>query len=118
MQNTMADANELTAVFVRTYPSKKDKNALTYAYEIKGTPEQLDAYKAHKGDMYREDKDTGKPMFFSAKDGGNKAKVVVSEKGEYFLDTSEHDREIAYINSVGGVVGEMLAKAFIARNPR
>jgi hypothetical protein len=61
----------------------------TYVYEVKGTPEELAAYKKSKGENYREDKDSKEPLFFTTNVVGNSAELVENSKGEFIADMTK-----------------------------
>lgn len=69
------------------YTSKNGNT--TYVYHVEGTKEELAAYKASKGDFYREDTQAGnKPLFFTTNVVGNSAELVENSKGEFVADTT------------------------------
>ena len=81
----------------------------TFIYAIEsGTPEDIAAYKEHKGDFYRED--NGKALYFTTKFVGKKADLVLSDKGNYFPRNLVWEQLVAATESLGGDINALVLK--------
>ena len=68
---------------------------MMFVYAIEGTPEQIAAYKAVKGDKFREDKDTKEALFFDRRLAPNGSTIVQTEKEgkiDWRIDTTHADQ--------------------------
>lgn len=61
----------------------------TFVYYVEGTPEELVAYKASKGENFREDTTNKKPLFFTTNAFGATATLVKTTKGEFVPDLTK-----------------------------
>lgn len=68
--------------------NSKGKLVTEFRYLVNGTPEELAAYKASRGEFYAENAE-GKPLFFSPNYVGKSAELTQSAKGQFYADNSE-----------------------------
>jgi len=81
----------MTIEFNNSYP-KRDKNGKmqdVFVYSVKGTAQELADYKKAKGDQYREDKETGKPLHFSLSYVGETCDLLITSNGNVVADNSK-----------------------------
>jgi hypothetical protein len=81
----------MTIEFNNSYP-KRDKNGKmqdVFVYTVKGTAQELADYKKAKGDQYREDKETGKPLHFSLSYVGETCDLLITSNGNVVADNSK-----------------------------
>lgn len=81
----------MTIEFNNSYP-KRDKNGKmqdVFVYTVKGTAQELADYKKAKGDQYREDKETGKPLHFSLSYVGESCDLLITSNGNVVADNSK-----------------------------
>ena len=81
----------MTIEFNNSYP-KRDKNGKmqdVFVYTVKGTAQELADYKKAKGDQYREDKETGKPLHFSLSYVGENCDLLITSNGNVVADNSK-----------------------------
>lgn len=89
---------------------KSGSGTLTFVYAVEGTPEQIAAYKAHKGEHFRTLKKDeggfkeGTPLFFSTRYIGKKGKLMETSKKTWVVDTTEADKLINMVSQCGGNV--------------
>jgi hypothetical protein len=76
----------LTIEFLRLY--RKEGGAVRFIYAVDGTEDALAAYKEAQGKFYAEDKETGKPLFWSTREIGDKGVLMVNSTGRYVADTT------------------------------
>ena len=67
------------------------KGNVVFRYVVSGTEQELADYKAVKGDLYREDKDTKEPLFFTTRGIGAEGNILKTSDGKDFIidDTEE-----------------------------
>lgn len=88
------------------------KVSTVYVYHVEGSKEELAAYKASKGDHYREDAQAGnKPLLFSTSPIPNGCELVKTSKGEFTADDGEY-KQFAGLESKYGttIATEEMAK--------
>lgn len=81
----------MTIEFNNSYP-KRDKNGKmqdVFVYGVKGTAQELADYKKAKGDQYREDKETGRPLHFSLSYVGETCDLLITSNGNVVADNSK-----------------------------
>ena len=76
--------------YVSSYPKKaKNGNIVdVFVYEVNGTQSELADYKKAKGEDYREDKETGKVLFYSLNYVGEVCPLIITTNGNVVADTS------------------------------
>jgi len=76
--------------YLNSYPKRGKNNKLVdvFVYGVNGTDEQLAEYKQVKAEQYREDKDTGVPLFFSLNYVGEVCPLIITTNGNVVADTS------------------------------
>jgi hypothetical protein len=98
----------MRASFIRSYRSKKGNP--TFVYSVKGTAEQLDAFKSAQGDFFREDDKTGAPLWFTTRFIGKSAELIITTSGNVVPDMSMFDAQASLAAQYGGNLGAELAK--------
>lgn len=89
---------------------KRGTGTLTFVYGVEGTPEQIAAYKAHKGENFRELKQDengmpkGTPLFYSTRFIGKEGKLMETADKRWVIDTTEADKLINMTAQCGGNV--------------
>ena len=76
--------------YLNSYPKRGKNNKMVdvFVYGVDGTDEQLAEYKRVKAEQYREDKDTGVPLFFSLNYVGEICPLFITNNGNVVADTS------------------------------
>ena len=76
--------------YLNSYPKRGKNNKLVdvFVYGVDGTEQELADYKKAKSDQYREDKDTGVPLFFSLNYVGEVCPLIITSNGNVVADTS------------------------------
>lgn len=96
--------------FISQYRKRGGDGSVNFVYGVTGTPEQLAAYKAHKGEHYRELKADeagmvkGTPLFYSKRFIGNEGKIMETSDKRWVLDTTEADKLINMVAQCNGNV--------------
>lgn len=98
----------LKGKFVRNYRSANGNP--TFVYEVSGTQEELEAYKASQGEFHRVDEGTGKPLFFTINYNGNSVDLIITRAGRCVVDSSEMDKAASLAKQYGGNLGAEFAK--------
>jgi hypothetical protein len=75
-----------------TFRSKteKTKGQIRYRYSVKGTEENLEAYREAQGEYYAETED-GVPLFFTSQFLGKRSKIQITDKGQIVSGSTELD---------------------------
>jgi hypothetical protein len=75
-----------------TFRSKteKTKGQIRYRYTVKGTEENLEAYRDAQDEYYAETED-GVPLFFTSQFLGKKSKIQITDKGQIVSGSTELD---------------------------
>jgi hypothetical protein len=94
--------------YVRSYRSKK--GTPTFVYNVEGTKEELKTYKDSQGTYYREDSETKKALFFTARYVGEEGTLLITSNGNCVPDMSEFDKQASLAAQYGGNLGEQLAQ--------
>jgi hypothetical protein len=97
--------------FLSSYRSQKGNT--TFRYEVSGTPEQIEEYKAVQGEFFREDTTTGKPLWFTTRFCGNSGTLILAGKEgakRYVPDMSAFEKADSLAKQFGGSLGNELAK--------
>jgi len=81
----------MRAVFQNSYPKRTKNNNIVdvFVYSVDGTEAELEAYKDAKGAEYREDSETGKPLWFSLNYVGEVCPMIITTNGNVVADTSQ-----------------------------
>jgi hypothetical protein len=81
----------MKAVFQNSYPKRTKNNNIVdvFVYSVDGTEAELDAYKDAKGSEYREDSESGKPLWFSLNYVGEVCPMIITTNGNVVADTSQ-----------------------------
>lgn len=77
--------------FSNSYPKRSEKTGKlvdVFVYHVKGTAQELADYKKAKGEQYREDKDSGAPLFYSVNYVGENCPLIITTNGNVVADTS------------------------------
>jgi len=98
----------LQATFKTTFTHKGSER---HAYTVDGTPEELADYKAKVGEFYAEDRDNGKPLYYTNfRSIQDSAPLKYNEESGYYnLQERELQNAISKVNSIGGAVGQAMA---------
>ena len=89
---------KLNAVLVNNYISKANAEGVRspmFIYQLSGSAEAIEAFKAAKGEYYQED-EHGRPLYHTKRGFGNTGQIVVSADGKINHD----DSQIAMATSV------------------
>jgi len=92
----------------RTYRSKNG-NA-TFVYKVSGSATDLAAFKAAQGEYYREDTNTGDPLWFTTRCIGQSGKLIITTNGNIVPDMSAFDQASSIASQYGGNFGQELAR--------
>ena len=81
----------MKAVFQNSYPKRTKNNNIVdvFVYSVDGTEAELDAYKDAKGSEYREDSESGKPLWFSLNYVGEVCPMIITTNSNVVADTSQ-----------------------------
>ena len=81
----------MKAIFQNSYPKRTKNNTVVdvFVYSVEGNDQELDAYRDAKGSEYREDSDTGKPLWFSLNYVGETCPMIITTNGNVVADTSQ-----------------------------
>jgi hypothetical protein len=76
--------------YVSSYPKRAKNGTLVdvFVYAVAGTKSELADYKKAKGEDYREDKETGEPLFYSLNYVGEQCPLIITTNGNVVADTS------------------------------
>lgn len=76
--------------YVNSYPKKAKNGTIVdvFVYGVNGTQSELADYKKAKGEDYREDKETGQPLFYSLNYVGENCPLIITTNGNVVADTS------------------------------
>ena len=77
--------------FSNSYPKRSAKTGKlvdVFVYHVKGTAQELADYKKAKGEQYREDQDSGQPLFYSVNYVGENCPLIITTNGNVVADTS------------------------------
>lgn len=97
-----------------THYKKNDK--IVFVYAVTGTDEEIALYKSIKGDNYKEDSNTGKPLYWSSQFYQPDTKLVFNfDKTGVYADTSEFDEAAALAKQYGGNLGQSIADISAAK---
>jgi len=102
------------ATFLRNY--RKLGGQIVFVYMVIGmTPAQKDDYKAIQGEFYREDEETGNPLYFSTRYTNDNITLIKTRNGRLTVDNSEFDKAASLAASYGGNLGTEIAKQAAAK---
>ena len=96
----------------RSYRSKNGNTV--FVYDVTADAKQKAELKTAEGDFYREDEETGKPLWFTTRCVGNRGKLVITSKGKVVPDMSAFEQAASLAKQYGGNFGAELAKASVA----
>jgi phosphopantetheinyl transferase len=85
------------------------KGTTVFRYKVTGSPEELAAYAAAKGQYHRVDEKTGDVLFFSTTYAGDTVNLVITATGNVIPDMSEFRKAESLAKQFGGNLGEALA---------
>lgn len=95
--------------YVRQYRNKKGN--LVFVYQVSGTSEQIEKFKAAQGDFYRESED-GKPLFFNSEYTSDNIDLAITQDGKrVIVDNSELEKAKSQVKAFGGDLGTAMATA-------
>lgn len=98
----------LTVKMQRSYKSKNGNR--TFVYAVSGKQSDLDAFKEAQGEFYREDDQTGQPLWFTTRCIGKTGELLITNNGNVVPDMSAFDEAASLAEQYGGNLGEQLAK--------
>lgn len=101
--------NKLTAECIGNYVSRNGN--VTFRYKVTGPAEAMQAYEDAQGDYYTVDDATGNVLWFTTRFCGDKATLVVSDKGKVYADMTEFHKQASLAKQFGGNLGQELARA-------
>ena len=99
----------MKVTFVRSYRSKNGN--VTFVYAVSGSKSDLEKFKEIQGTHYREDDDTGTPLWFTTRCIGKVGKLIITTNNKLVPDMSEFDQAASLTAQYGGNFGHELAKA-------
>lgn len=98
--------------FLRNY--KNEKGTTVFVYAVSGTDEELETFGAIQGTKLRNDKDTGKPLWFTIRYvADNVALNFNKDETSVYADTSELDKAQSIAEQYGANFGEILVKQML-----
>jgi len=92
----------------RSYRSKNGNP--TFVYGVTGNEKDLKAFEAAQGEYYREDTDTGEPLWFTTRCVGQIGKLIITTNGNIVPDMSAFDQAASIAGQYGGNFGQELAR--------
>jgi len=104
----------MKAIFERSYVKSGTGNDV-YVYSVEGTDTELANYKKAQGKNYREDKESGKALWFSSRYSGEVADLIITSKGSVIADMSEMRKQASLVAQFGGNLGQAMAEAAAAK---
>lgn len=105
--------SKLNGKYLRQY--RNAKGTLVFVYTVSGSEEGLTDFKEAQGeDFYKEDEETGKPIWFTTDFAGKSISLIITSKGRVIADMSEYEASASLVKKFGGNFGEELAKASVA----
>lgn len=106
----------------RTQPVKDEKTGaiikpskLMFVYAVKGDEKQNAEYKAIKGELFREDKDSKEALFFTQRYADTKAVIVKSKDGK---DWNIHNEDMELLANLTAQHGIEVAQVLMAKMPK
>lgn len=100
--------NKLTAVCIGNYVSRNGN--VVFRYKVSGSPESMQAYADAQGSFLTIDDVTGDTLWFTTRFAGDRATVVVTDKGKIYADMTEFHKQASLAKQFGGNLGQELAK--------
>jgi hypothetical protein len=101
--------NKLTAECLGMYISRNGNE--TFRYKVSGSPDALAAYEDAQGQYYTVDDATGNVLWFTTRFCGDKATLIVSDKGKIYPDMTAFAKTASLAKQFGGNLGQELARA-------
>lgn len=101
--------NKLTAECLGMYISRNGNE--TFRYKVSGSPDALAAYEDAQGQYYTVDDATGNVLWFTTRFCGDKATLIVSDKGKIYPDMTQFAKTASLAKQFGGNLGQELARA-------
>lgn len=105
--------NKLTAECLGMYISRNGNE--TFRYKVSGSPDAMAAYEDAQGEYYTVDDATGNVLWFTTRFCGDKATLIVSDKGKIYPDMTQFAKTASLAKQFGGNLGQELAKAAAAK---
>lgn len=93
---------------LRSYRSKAGN--VTFVYTVSGNQADLENFKRIQGSYYREDDQTGKPLWFTTRCVGDTGKLIITTNDKIVPDMSVFDQAASIAQQYGGNFGQELAK--------
>ena len=97
---------------IRTYRSSNGNP--TFVYQVNGTTEEMEQFKAIQGSYYRED-ENGVALWFTTRYIGDAGSLIITSNGKVVPDMSEFDKQASLVAQYGGNFGDVLAKEAIEK---
>ena len=102
----------MQANYERQYTSKKGTDV--FVYSVEGTDAELANYKKAQGKNFREDKETGKSLWFTTRYVGEITPLIITSKGSVIADLREMKKHASLVEQFGGNLGQAMANAAAA----
>lgn len=101
---------------VGSYPSKTTKGDSVFVYHITGTDEEIAKYREIKGNNFKTDEVTGKPIYWSSRFFMPNTELKFNYKGTgVYPDTAAFDQAAAMTKQYGGNFGQVLGQHFVEK---
>lgn len=107
----------MRAIVTGSYKKINKNGALITMFRcvVRGTPKELEDFKATQGGNHRQDETTGDYLYFTSRPVGKSFDLVKtrgseSRPAQYIPDSSELDLEKAIVANAGGDLGQEIAK--------
>ena len=99
--------SKLKIDFRRKYTKEETGNTV-FVFAVKGPEAELDAYAEAQGDNIREDKITGEILYFTTRYYADTMPIVLTENGNYVVDTTQFDKLKSQVEQAGGDFGKVM----------
>ncbi len=99
--------------YLRQY--RNTKGSVVFAYEITATEKEKLALKEAQGDYYREDEQSGKPLFFTTRFAGDISNIIITSKKKVVVDMSSFEKAASLSNQFTGYFGKEIARQSVAK---
>lgn len=97
---------KLTAVCIGEYTKNGNR---VYRYEVSGSSDAIETFSDAQG-QYLRIGDNGKPLWFTTRFCGDRATLMVTDKGQIIPDMSDFHKAASLAKQFGGNLGQELAK--------
>lgn len=95
---------------------RNGKATLVFRYKVSGDTESLAAYKAAQGEKnYREEEETGVPLWFTSRGIGSNGTLIITRNGKIVPDMSEFDMADSIAKQYGGNLGQSIAQEMASK---